>query len=343
MVKTVAKTGIYVNGGTNMKRKLFATLTAVAVALTMTAAAAETVKLDGYGGAEAPNQVSITNVVKTELAEKGEHGNMDLNLYTVEAGSVVSLTDDGLDFSVIPCKLINHTWEFGEMDEETGFVRDFDSLPITDAAGCEAGSINPDEYDGPITHKKGCSVTLTEPGVYYVIARYEALDGATYAFIDVGGGHVSNAAAGENTATVSAKAATAKVLVDGKEVAFNAYEIAGNNYFKLRDLAMAVNGSAKQFSVSWDEAASAIALTSGQAYTAVGGELAQGDGADKAAKPSTASVAKDGAALSLTAYEISDNNYFKLRDVAKAFDIGIGWDDATQTITVDTTASYVEE
>ena len=230
------------------------------------------------------------------------------------------------------------------MNEDLGFVINFDSLPIVDAAGCEAASINPDEYDGPIEHSKGCSVTLTEPGVYYVSAAYGALDGATYAFIDVGGGHVT-AATNDTTpapADVAAKAATAKVLVDGKEVAFNAYEIAGNNYFKLRDLAMALNGSAKQFEVSWDEAASAIALTSGQAYTAVGGELQQGDGADKTAKPSTASVAKDGAALSLTAFEISDNNYFKLRDVAKAFDIGIGWDDATQTITVDTAASYVE-
>lgn len=323
-----------------MKRKLFATLTAAAVALTMTAAAAETVKLNGYEGRQAPDQVSITNVVKTELVEKSEYGYMDLNLYTVEAGSVVSLTDDGLELSVIPCKLVNNTWEFSEMDEELGYALSFDSLPVTDAAGCEAGSINPDEYDGPITHNKGCSVTLTEPGVYYVSARYEALDGETYAFIDVGGGHVN--AATPAPADVAAKAATARVLVDGKEVAFNAYEIAGNNYFKLRDLAMALNGSAKQFEVSWDEAAGAIALTSNTTYTVEGGELTLGDGADKTAKASTASVAKDGTALSLTAYEIADNNYFKLRDVAKAFDVGIGWDEATQTITVDTAASYVE-
>ena len=63
-----------------MKHKLLTTLTAAAVALTMTAAAAETVKLDGYNGSQAPDQVSITNVTKTELVEKSELGYMDLNL-----------------------------------------------------------------------------------------------------------------------------------------------------------------------------------------------------------------------------------------------------------------------
>lgn len=333
-----------------MKRKLFALLTAAAVTLTVSAAALDTVKLDGYGGSEAPDQLSISNVVSTkELAPAGAGGSYaPTNLYTAEAPCTLTLTDDYLSFDVIPCQLVNGEWTYVSGLDEAGYENWFDALPVTDAAGCTAASVNPEEADGPIEHLKGCSVTLSEPGVYFVMARYAALDGQVVAWIDVGGNHVTETPAdgadqpAADPQPAAAKAATAKVLVDGKEVAFNAYEIAGNNYFKLRDLAMALNGSAKQFEVSWDEAAGAIALTSGKAYTAVGGELAQGDGADKAAKASTASVSKDGAALSLAAYEIADNNYFKLRDVAKAFDIGIGWDDATQTITVDTAASYVE-
>jgi hypothetical protein len=51
--------------------------------------------------------------------------------------------------------------------------------------------------------------------------------------------------------------------VNGQSVAFNAYNIDGNNYFKLRDLAYALNGTEKQFEVGWDGAANAISLTSG--------------------------------------------------------------------------------
>ena len=57
----------------------------------------------------------------------------------------------------------------------------------------------------------------------------------------------------------SAFAATANptastVLVDGENVAFDAYNIADNNYFKLRDLAFTLSGTAKQFEVGWDGA-----------------------------------------------------------------------------------------
>ncbi len=40
-------------------------------------------------------------------------------------------------------------------------------------------------------------------------------------------------------------AAKASVLVNGKSVAFEAYNIDGSNFFKLRDIAMALSGSAK--------------------------------------------------------------------------------------------------
>ena len=47
-----------------------------------------------------------------------------------------------------------------------------------------------------------------------------------------------------------------------------------------------------------------------------------------------------GREVSLTAYTIGGNNYFKLRDIGQAFDFGIGWDNATKTITIDTGTGY---
>lgn len=82
---------------------------------------------------------------------------------------------------------------------------------------------------------------------------------------------------GKAPATVPTTAAiptSSKVLVDGTDTSFEAYNINGNNFFKLRDLAKVVNGSGKQFQVGWDGVANAIQLTSQTSYTTVGGELA---------------------------------------------------------------------
>ena len=149
--------------------------------------------------------------------------------------------------------------------------------------------------------------------------------------------------AGSVLAAPAATATSARVLVNGKAVAFEAYNIGGNNYFKVRDLACALSGSTKQFEVGWDGTKNAVSLTSGRAYTPVGGELLPGSGKTPAVTVSSAAVTLDGKALSLSAYNINGYNYFKLRDVAAAVNFGVGWNAAANTVTVDTAAGYTAE
>lgn len=139
------------------------------------------------------------------------------------------------------------------------------------------------------------------------------------------------------------KPTNAKVLVNGMAVSFEAYSIAGNNYFKLRDIAKVVSGTQKQFAVSWDNGKKAINLISSSPYTPIGGELAVGDGTSKPAILNTSAIYKDGMIVQLTAYTIGGNNFFKLRDLAQTFDIGVTWDDATRTVGIDTSVSYLTE
>lgn len=141
----------------------------------------------------------------------------------------------------------------------------------------------------------------------------------------------------------NANPTTSKVLANGKAVQFEAYNIGGNNYFKLRDLAQAVNSTEKNFEVTWDGKNNAINLISNKPYTPVGGELAKGDGKAKVANHTTSKIYKDGKEISLTAYNIDGNNYFKLRDIAKAFNIGVFWDGKTNTVIIDTSKDYAEE
>ena len=141
--------------------------------------------------------------------------------------------------------------------------------------------------------------------------------------------------------TVNPTAST--VIVNGTSTAFEAYIIGGNNFFKLRDLAYALNGSSKQFAVAWDGAANAISITSGKPYEPIGGEMVQGDGTAKTANPTTSKVFLDGSELNLTAYNIGGNNFFRLRDLMSALDIGVTWDGATSTIGIDSSIGYVED
>ena len=152
------------------------------------------------------------------------------------------------------------------------------------------------------------------------------------------------AVSGISAPTQTARPTASRVLVNGVDTAFDAYNIDGSNYFKLRDLAYVLNGTAKQFNVGWDGAANAISLTSGEAYEPVGGEMAQSESSERRpAAPTASAIYLDGELAEFTAYLIGGNNYFKLRDIMQIFDVYVGWDDATSTITLDTSMGYGDE
>lgn len=133
------------------------------------------------------------------------------------------------------------------------------------------------------------------------------------------------------------------IYVDGTKVNGAAYMINSNNYFKLRDIAAMVNGSVKQFEVSWNQTKKRIDLTTNKAYTVVGGELALPSNATKSATESKALVFKDGTKAAYTGYTIADNNYYKLRDLCKDMDIGVKYDNATKRVDILTTVGYGDE
>lgn len=159
---------------------------------------------------------------------------------------------------------------------------------------------------------------------------------------------------------IMAKPTSSTVYVNGRKIDFDAYNINGNNYFKLRDLAMAIRGTEKQFEVEWDGKNNAIKLTTGKPYTPVGGELqpikedeeyiidSKGNltvikkKSDKVAIPTTSKIYLNGKEVEFTAYKIDGNNYFKLRDVGKAINFGVEYDSKTKAITINTKTTYKE-
>jgi alpha-tubulin suppressor-like RCC1 family protein len=137
------------------------------------------------------------------------------------------------------------------------------------------------------------------------------------------------------------KPAVFKVLVNGREMALEAYHINDSDYFKLRDIAMLVNSTVKQFEVGWDGAENAVMLTTNMEYTPVGGELSVLEMPIwKEAVKTFPKIYLEGREIQLASYNICRNNYFKLRDIAKALDFSATLDEKTNTISIDTSKAY---
>ena len=145
-------------------------------------------------------------------------------------------------------------------------------------------------------------------------------------------------------AGVPAAPTASKVQVNGEAKAFEAYNINDNNYFKLRDIAYVLNDTDASFSVGWDGAANSIALVKGEAYAPTGSEMKVSGTKDiKDAVESKSTILIDGEKAALKAYTIKGNNYFKLRDLGTALGFNVGWDNASQTISITSVPSAAEK
>lgn len=138
------------------------------------------------------------------------------------------------------------------------------------------------------------------------------------------------------TERVTAVPSAQKVFVNGRETAFDAYNIGGSNYFKLRDIAFALGGTEKTFDVTWNGETRAIEITTGLPYTPDGSEMQPRGGSQETAVTSAASVTIDGAKVRLKAYNIRGSSYFKLRDFGAALGLRVRFDEGMGAILIDT-------
>jgi hypothetical protein len=142
-------------------------------------------------------------------------------------------------------------------------------------------------------------------------------------------------------ANVTASPTASTVKINKAIVAFEAYNISGNNYFKLRDVAMALMQTEKRFSVYYDSTKNKIEITMSESYIPVGGELSiSGKQTAVQAAATSSDVFLRGKKINLTAYNIGGNNYFKLRDIAAAINFSVIYDSKTNTVVIDTTREY---
>ncbi|HHZ02615.1 MAG TPA: hypothetical protein GX396_06775 [Tissierellia bacterium] len=136
---------------------------------------------------------------------------------------------------------------------------------------------------------------------------------------------------------ILAKPSSSSVIIDNEKVLFDAYNIDNNNYFKLRDIAMALNKCNKKFNVEWNADKNAINLITDSEYVPVGGELTvQNTSYNIKASLSKSDIFVNGERAELKAYTIGNNNYFKLRDIANYIGFEVDWDGASNSIIINT-------
>ena len=102
---------------------------------------------------------------------------------------------------------------------------------------------------------------------------------------------------------------SSKVLVNDKEMQFESYTINDSNFFKLHDLAFALNGTTKQFEVFWDDVNETIMISNGLPYTEVGGEMSVRRDGNITPLILESKIMIDGVLMEITAYSIMDNTF----------------------------------
>ncbi len=143
------------------------------------------------------------------------------------------------------------------------------------------------------------------------------------------GGEETPPAADPNTAAPSVVLSPQQLTVNGTEQKVEAYNIGGANYFKLRDLAALLNGTASQFNVSYDQARNTVVVTTGETYDGTAGTDFDDNSASAVKSPQRIEI--DGKEVPLTAYNIGGSNFFGLRELSEKLSYGVDYDAASNT------------
>jgi hypothetical protein len=133
-----------------------------------------------------------------------------------------------------------------------------------------------------------------------------------------------------------------RLYLSGTEIFCEGYNIGGNNYFKLRDLAQAMNGTLKYFDVTYESGA--VRIVPGRPYVPVGNELRPGDGKTKSAVPTNdpIQIASAGtySPAGITAYKIAGTNFVRLVDVMRLLNVNVEYNAASNTVRLDPFRPY---
>lgn len=133
-----------------------------------------------------------------------------------------------------------------------------------------------------------------------------------------------------------------KSQVDGKNVNLKGYSASydRNNFINIRDFASAVNGSNKQFNITYDHSKKSINILIGEPYSPTGNENVIEERSVQWSSSFVPKLYVDGKKVKYTAYCIDGNTYIKMIDLMQILNVGASFNNSNQTIIVDTQKDY---
>lgn len=138
--------------------------------------------------------------------------------------------------------------------------------------------------------------------------------------------------AADQTLIVDAKA---PVTVKGYNASYTY-----NTYISIRDVAAALNGTSRQFNVTYDEKEKMFNLEPGKAYEPVGGENACGDGSSVDLSSAGWDLNINGKFVRYYIYEKGQDFYIKLVDLSLALGLNIEYV-STNQLKIDTAKDFI--
>ena len=128
--------------------------------------------------------------------------------------------------------------------------------------------------------------------------------------------------------------AIANVSVNGNTTVLPAYNIDGNNYVRVRDVAMLLKDTPSGFDVQWNKDLQQVELKSFSPYTPNGKENKPMSSERRTVQSLTEPTAADGALHMIAAYNVDGYTYYKLRSLGDLCGFLVDWDGTSQTVTI---------
>lgn len=134
-----------------------------------------------------------------------------------------------------------------------------------------------------------------------------------------------------------------KITLDKEAVEVAAYNIAGSNYLKLRDVAAIMSGKKNQFNIDYNAERKLIVVETGKPYTKLESDLKPIKEASAKAILSEKEIILNGDDEDIDTAFINESNYVKLRDIAKIANFYVGYDEPTQTVILKSDEAYLDK
>ena len=141
----------------------------------------------------------------------------------------------------------------------------------------------------------------------------------------------------------NAKPSAANLILDDIELPLYAYLIGGNHYFRLRDMAILLNGTVNQFNINWNHELKIVSLYIGLGYSEEDQNLIKLDSGSRRGIPTPSQIMVGEAEHELDVYMIDSYNYFRLRDLGTLIGFEVDWIEETRTVILNTSKEQIDE